>query len=293
MKRVAVIGKNTIAVKATELLMNNGDCEIAFVSPNNSDSGIDGWQLSFKSFAQAKNLPVKPIQKIKSEESISFLRSQHLDFVFSFQYDQIINRDVIDAAKYGAINLHFAPLPKYRGVSPIGLAIMNGENEYGVTIHYMDPGVDTGDIICQKVFDVTMLKNARELYDLCLLKGIELLGESLNEILDLRNPRLPQDNSKASYYPAGFLDFKKNMTTWNKDTRSLYNWIRAFIFPPFQFPLCEFAGKVFEITTASPDYRKNNFEKPGTVIISEPGYFKVATHDSYMNISVRDYQNLS
>lgn len=293
MKRVAVLGKNTIAVKATEILTDNGGCEIAFVSPNNSDSAIDSWQLSFKKYAELKNLPVKPIRKIKSEESISFLISQHLDFIFSFQYDQIINQDVIDTAKFGAINLHFAPLPRYRGVSPVGLAMLNGENEFGVTIHYMDPGVDTGDIICQKPFDMTSLKNARELYDLCLLKGLELLEENLDEILDLRNTRLPQDNSKALYYPAGFLDFKKNMITWNKDTWSLYNWVRAFIFPPFQFPLCEFAGKVFEITAASPDYRKNNFEKPGTVIIAEPGYYKVATHDSYMNILVRDYQNLS
>jgi methionyl-tRNA formyltransferase len=291
MLRVGILGKNDIALEATKILMINPRCDVVFVSPNNSDSGMDGWQKSLKKFVVEQKLPLVSFPKIKSEDSINFLIQSRIDLLFSFQYDQIVNQKVIDTAKFGAINLHFAPLPKYRGVSQIGLSILNGEGEFGVTIHYMDPGVDTGDIIAKKLFDISHLKSARDLYDLCVLKGIELFSENVIDILELKNMRLPQDNSRASYFPAGFIDFKKNTISWNWNTRSLHNWVRAFIFPPFQFPICQFDGKVFEITEASPDYRKNKFEKPGTVILNHGNYYKVATHDGYLNVLVRELQS--
>ncbi|HUI30628.1 MAG TPA: formyltransferase family protein [Candidatus Acidoferrales bacterium] len=288
MLRVAVLGKNDIAIEATKILTGNQNCEMVFVSPNNSDPGEDGWQRSFKKFAIEQKIPTATFPKIKSKDSIESLIKSRIDLLFSFQYDQIINQEVIDTAKFGAINLHFAPLPKYRGVSPIAMAMLNGENEFGVTLHYMDPGVDTGDIIAQKIFDMSFVKSARELYDLCVGKSVELLRENVDDILRLKNSRVPQDNSRASYYPAGLIDFKKNVVSWNRDTRSLYNWIRAFIFPPFQYPVFQSDGTTFEVLESSPDYRKNKYEKPGTVVFKKGNFYKVATHDSYLDVFVRE-----
>jgi len=287
MRRIAILGKNNIAVKTTEILKARSECEIVLVSPNNSDDGIDDWQLSLRKFAISNQLPIHSFKKIKNKESIDFLHSLKLDYIFSFQYDQIISQEVIDTAKFGALNLHFAPLPKYRGISPIAFALINGENSFGITLHYMDPGIDTGDIISQKSFKIANIKNARELYDLSVKKGIELFEDSIEDILNLQNFRVPQDNSKALYYSRGSIDFSNNYVNWNKDTYSLFNWVRAFIFPPFQHPRFIYEGKEYEVLSASPDYRKNNFEKPGTLIFKTDKSFKFATHDSYITVTTK------
>lgn len=289
MKRsVAIFGKNNIAVNILSYLLKQmGNLiDIVLVVPNNSDNGEDGWQRSLLKFSLENNLFTKKIDKINAKESIELLKSMNIDFIFSFQYDQIIGKNILSIPKYGAINLHFAPLPKYRGVSPIAWALINGEEEFGVTIHYMDQGVDTGDIISQTKFSISEIKTARELYDVCTIKGLNLFKDSIKDIIILTNKRFPQDNSKALYYGKGSIDFSKNIICWNKDTRSLYNWIRAFIFPPFQYPIFEVNGKKLKVLSASPDYRKNAFEKPGTIIESFGNFYKISTHDSYINIIV-------
>ncbi len=286
-KKIAILGKNDIAVNILEILLEDENIDVVLVVPNNSDTGEDSWQRSLKKFANQKNLNVKQFNKIKESIAINYLKQLNLDFIFSLQYDQIINDDVIQTTKYGCINLHFAPLPKYRGVSPIAWALINGEKNFGVTIHYMDPGVDTGDIINQKIFSIENIRNARELYDYCTIQGTLLFKETYKDIIYLKNGRFPQDNSKALYYSKGLIDFKNNMINFNKDTRSLVNWIRAFIFPPFQYPVFKLNGTTYEVIDVAPDYRKNNFEKPGTLIFQDVNFFKFATHDSYINLIVK------
>ena len=78
MRNIALLGKNTISVKILQILEENSDCNICLVSPNNSDNGEDGWQLSLKKYAIGKNMNVYQFDNIKSERSISFLK----DFVF-------------------------------------------------------------------------------------------------------------------------------------------------------------------------------------------------------------------
>ena len=290
-KRIALLGKNDASVIALDILSKE-DVEIVLVSPNNSDSGEDNWQKSLKKRAQELKLNVKQFPKIKDNISIEYLKSLDIDFIFSVQYDQIVNQKIIDTAKFGAINLHFAPLPRYRGVSPIAFALINGEKEFGVTLHYMDPGVDTGDIINQIFFDISNIENARSLYDLSVEKALQLFENELGNILFLKNKRIPQDNTKALYYSHGSINFKENKINFNKDTNNLYNWIRAFIFPPFQYPVFELDGNRFEVVSVSPDYTKNKFEKPGTLIINEGNYFKFSTHDAYINLIVND-KNIS
>jgi len=286
-KRIALFGKNTVAIKVLEILLKK-DVDLVLVSPNMSDNGTDNWQKSLKKRATELKLNVIQFPKIKNNEAIEYLKSLKLDFIFSVQYDQIINQSVIDTARFGAINLHFAPLPKYRGVSPIAFALINGEEEFGVTLHYMDIGVDTGDIINQLLFDIRDIKNARELYELAVIKGVELFEHTIDGILNFTNKRIPQDNTKALYFPRGSINFKENKINFNRDTRNLFNWIRAFIFPPFQYPVFELDGNKFEVVSVSPDYTKNKFEKPGTLIINKDNYFKFSTHDAYINLIVND-----
>ena len=288
---VFILGKNTIAVKCTEIIKRCESINIVGICPNNSDTGKDGWQLSLMKYSKNNNLPLFKLKKIKSTDSLAILNHLRIDFIFSFQYNQILNEEVFKQSKFGAINLHLGPLPRYRGISPIAFALINGEKEFGVTLHYMDQGVDRGDTIDQLFFNIEHIKNGRELYELCVKNAILLFNRNFEDIIFLRNKRIPQDDRNALYYPMGSIDFSDNILNPNLSTTVLYNWCRAFIFPPFQYPIFLNNGEKFKVIYVAPDYRKNNFEKPGTVVESNNYYFKIATHDCYLNLIAEKCNN--
>jgi methionyl-tRNA formyltransferase len=179
--------------------------------------------------------------------------------------------------------LHFSPLPKYRGVYAPTWAIINGEKEFGVTLHYMEPVVDKGDIIDQSIFNIEQIENSRALYDVCLEKALNLFRQSVAGILRLENKRMAQDNSQALHYSRKSVDFNQHRINWNTDTLSLTNWIKAYIFPPFQLPTFSWNEKEFEVVSVKPDFKiKKKVELPGTVVSRSGKTFKIATDDSYV-----------
>jgi len=204
------------------------------------------------------------------------------------QFNKIFVKEILDAPRFGSINLHYSPLPKYRGVAAPTWAIINGEKEFGVTLHYMDPVVDTGDIIDQSVFNIERIENAGALYEMCMKKALALFKKNIDGIFDMRNKRVPQDNSQAIYYPRKSLDFGLKRIQWDKDTQSLTKWIKAFIFPPFQLPIFVWKEKEFEVVAVESDFtKKQDDESPGTVITRNGKIFKIATHDSYVNVETK------
>ncbi|MFI5250978.1 MAG: methionyl-tRNA formyltransferase [Bacteroidota bacterium] len=280
-RRLIVMGKNNIAVECLTYLLTRHDTEIVLVISHPDDSGEDGWQRSLTKAAKDSRLPLYQPTKVNSAESITYIKSFQPEFIFSFQYAQIIKREFIDIPTRGCVNLHFGPLPRYRGVSTIAWAMINCEKETGVTLHYMDPGIDTGDIITQRIFPIDDKDNARDIYERCVEQGAALFKDSLDSIYAGKNKRIPQNNAHAIYYPKNSIDFSQRDIIWNNSTRQLFNWIRAMIFPPFQYPRCKVRDKQFEVTKISCDYRKNNFEKPGTIVSMEPSVY-VATNDSFL-----------
>jgi len=282
--RVLVLGKNNIAIECTKVLLNDNGVQLVGCCPNNSDEGKDGWQKSFLKYCISNSIQTFKFNQIKSSNSLKVLRELELDFIFSFQYDKIISREVINIPRCGAINLHYSPLPKYRGVSPIAWALINGEEEYGVTLHYIDPGIDTGDIISQKTFEITSIKSARELYDKCENVGKTLFETSLESILKGHNKQIPQNNSKAVYYPMGSINFDACDIKFNKSTFMLYNWLRAYIFHPFQYPIFEHEGKRKKVIEARPIYKKNDFQKAGSLVKKRNNKYLFTTQDCYIEL---------
>jgi methionyl-tRNA formyltransferase len=286
MKRVMIFGKNNIAIECTKILLKKDGVQVVGCCPNNNDKGEDGWQKSFMRFCDEKKIAIFRFKDIRSNDSLNFFKKMDLDFIFSFQYDQIIGQEVIDVFGKGAVNLHFSPLPKYRGVSPIAWALINGEDSYGVTMHYIDPGIDTGDIIAQTNFKIDSVKNARELYSKCERTGVELFKNTIDKLLNDSNERAPQSNIKAIYYPNGSIDFNKCEIDFNKSTYMLNNWIRAFIFPPFQYPVFKHDGRLKKVVRAYPVYNKNKFERPGSLVTISDKKFMFSTNDSYIELEV-------
>jgi len=289
-KRIAIFGWGVLAIEIAQFLLieKQSQCDIIFACPNDTNEKRNEWQPSFEEFAKQANLKLVKPAEISNLADNNSINEQNLDFLFSLQYNKILKKEIIDTPRHGSINLHFSPLPKYRGVAAPTWALINGEKEFGVTLHYMDREVDQGEIINQTTFNIEEVENARMLYDICTTQAITLFKNSVDDIFDLTNKRMPQDPLKATHYPRKALDFSNNKICWNTSTRSLTNWIKALIFPPFQLPKFLFEGNEFEVIAVEPDYtEKQDSEYPGTIVFRKGNIFKFATNDAYIFVTVK------
>jgi len=135
------------------------------------------------------------------------------DLGISVFYDKIFSSDYIDRCKR-IINIHNAPLPKYRGVSPINWALKNNEREHGVTIHNIEPGIDSGDIVAQLKYSIYPdTEEVIDVYEKALRYGYLLFEQTIENIYDIKP--IKQDESESTYYDKNqdvLLGDRKNFT---------------------------------------------------------------------------------
>jgi methionyl-tRNA formyltransferase len=280
--RVLVCGNGNAAIGCIKALLNL-NAEICGVLPDKNDGGTDGWQRSVVKYAHDHDIPVRQ-KSLKIPETILWIGEQKPDFIFSCQYYEIIPSELLIAQKFDVINLHFSPLPRYRGCFPGAWSIMNGEQTAGVTLHYIDEGIDTGDIIGQKIFTIEPVDNARTLYEKSVEHGISLFKEHLPLIFARTNKRVPQDGTSATYYGRNSIDFSQKRINWNQPTEKVFNWIRAFTFPPMQYPETTDGVNVLRVAKTERRLLKP-LQKPGTVVTGNETGILVATLDGALLIT--------
>ena len=156
---------------------------------------------------------------------------------------RILPTSVLNIPKKGSINLHASLLPKYRGAAPIHWAIINGEEETGCTVFFLDEKVDTGSIIAQKKTDIGDNETTGELYNRLRDMGSELLLESINKIDSGNYSLSPQDHSKATPAPKLFRD--DCHINFNKPAKEVHNKIRGL--SPFPTAWADWNGDKFNM----------------------------------------------
>lgn len=151
---------------------------------------------------------------------------------FNFQvlvnvaYGMLLPRAVLQLPPHGSINLHPSLLPAYRGAAPIQRALLAGEEATGVTVMYMSPRLDAGDIILQERIGIGPEEDYGSLHDRLAEKGSVLLEEALALIDGGKAPRRPQEEKAATYAPP--LSRKEEMIRWSCPAEQIFNQIRAF-----------------------------------------------------------------
>ena len=174
------------------------------------------------------NIPV--FQPIKIREDYEEIKKYKPDLIVTCAYGQIVPKGVLDIPRLGCINVHASLLPKYRGGAPIQHAIMNGEKETGITIMYMDEGMDTGDMIDSEKVLIDS-KDTLSTLSLKLSKtGAELLERVLPSIIDGTNKRVKQDDHMATY--ARIIKREDERLDFHKKALEIYNQIRALNIEP-------------------------------------------------------------
>lgn len=164
---------------------------------------------------------------------------QHLEFdlVFSILHGGIFKKYHLENSRLGAINLHPAPLPQYRGCNSYAHAIMNGDKQYRVSMHYITEGIDDGPMIGQNTVPILITETGYTLYQKSQISAFSLFKKYAPKIIKAalggnRFSANVQDESKAKYYKRDSLKNKEANLNWDK--KKLYNFIRALDFPPFE-----------------------------------------------------------
>jgi methionyl-tRNA formyltransferase len=162
--------------------------------------------------------------KIKEPTAIEQIRALAPDVIVVIAYGQILPRAVLEIPKIACLNLHASLLPRWRGAAPIQAAIAAGDRETGITVMYMDEGLDTGDILLQRKIDIAPDETGTSLHD----RLAEIAPAALLEALKMfpNAPRTPQDNSIASYAPK--LNRESGRINWNESADTIERKIRAY-----------------------------------------------------------------
>ena len=225
--KICIAGKNSIAVNACQWLLESGQVSKSnlLACVNRTDSGVDNFQPSFKAFCEKNNITVAPLENLVQLEELIF---------FSLEYDQIIPvKRLISKRLY---NIHFSLLPKYRGVYTSAWPILNNEKQSGVTLHEIDEGIDSGNSIAQRTFDLSSNMTARDLYFAYLNYGFKLFKDNYQVIVNGEFQSVEQDENLATYYDKNSIDYSKATLRFNCNAEDVVNQVRAFTFKEFQLP---------------------------------------------------------
>ncbi|MEA2069310.1 MAG: bifunctional UDP-4-amino-4-deoxy-L-arabinose formyltransferase/UDP-glucuronic acid oxidase ArnA, partial [Verrucomicrobiota bacterium] len=226
--KAVVLAYHSIGCAGIEALLDAGyDIQAVFTHVDNPTESI--WFDSVAELAAGKGIPVYAPEDINHAVWEKRIAEMAPDIIFSFYYRNMVKAPILGIPKAGCINLHGSLLPAYRGRCPVNWAIVNGETETGVTLHYMTPKADDGDIIAQRKIDISNGDTAKTLFGKTIAEAKNLLAETLPQIKDGSAPRTAQDASKASYYggrrPAdGEID-------WGKSADEVRNLVRAVTKP--------------------------------------------------------------
>lgn len=152
-----------------------------------------------KVLALSHGIPVYEPRTLRDEAFLAILEECSPDLIAVVAFGKILPKAVLDFPKYGCLNLHVSLLPKYRGAAPMQRAIMEGERETGVTVMYMDEGLDTGDMLAVERFEIGPLDDFEAIHDRSAEIGGALLSETITRVFRGEAERIPQDHSLATY----------------------------------------------------------------------------------------------
>jgi UDP-4-amino-4-deoxy-L-arabinose formyltransferase/UDP-glucuronic acid dehydrogenase (UDP-4-keto-hexauronic acid decarboxylating) len=264
--KAVVLAYHNIGCIGIDALIRNG-FEIAAVFTHKDDPQETVWFSSVTECAASHNLLVYAPDDINHLLWVKKVQEFAPDIIFSFYYRHLVRSPILAIPPAGCLNLHGSLLPKYRGRCPINWVLINGEKETGVTLHYMTPRADDGDIVGQKRIPISDYDTARSLYEKTVAASHQLLDEILPQIKKGTITRHPQDHAQATYY--GGRRPKDGEIHWSATASQVRNLARAVTIPyPGAFSYIGDRKCFFWMVTEIPD--KGEKRDPGTIISCDP-----------------------
>ncbi|MDE0865285.1 MAG: formyltransferase family protein [Rubripirellula sp.] len=182
--------------------------------------------------AEHLKVPVWAAEQVKDPSFAERVLHESIDLILNVHSLHIVHKEVLSAARVGGFNLHTGPLPGYAGMNAVNWAIMNGETQHGATLHWMEAGIDTGDIAFETMFELSPQDTGLSVSRRCARDGLQLIKQLLATQPDAI-PRKPQDLSARRYH--GFeIPFKGQIPWASADL--IERFVRACNFHPLPSP---------------------------------------------------------
>lgn len=200
--------------------------KIVFIVPryDRQDPVLKGW-------AEKLKIPFLATENVNSEEFILSLDEYKPDLMVSMSFDQILKKNIINYAPKGFINCHAGALPFYRGRNPLNWVLINGEDSFGITVHYIDQGIDTGDIIEQRKYPITLKDSYGSLLNTAVSECANVLISAMEKISknDLNIIKQKDIHPIGTYF--GMRTFGDEVIDFSLPAMKVFNFIRAISSP--------------------------------------------------------------
>ena len=247
--------------------------------------------LILKKWSKKLNVDYLILKNVNSKESVKKLESYNADIFVSMSFDQIIKKKLISVPPKGFINCHAGALPFYRGRNVLNWAIINDEKKFGITVHYIDENIDTGDIIKQKLYPITDQDDYGSLLNKAHKFCAQLLFETLLCIIKNKVQRIPQKTIDAiGSYCKGRKEGDE-FINWNWNARKIYNFIRAISKPGPYARSNILKNQIIIKKSIILNNALNKKKKPGCIIKIESKKIYVKTTDGVLLITDYSFSN--
>lgn len=281
--RIVFVGAVDFSRHTLEAVLENGGNVVGVITLDAQYARRHADFADLGPVADRFGVPVYRINKINDE--IDLLRSLKPDVIFIFGWSQLISNEILELPPLGCIGTHPALLPKNRGRHPLIWALVEGLEQSGLTFLYLDEGVDSGDILWQKAFPITLDDDAGTLYEKIKALAVEAIAEFLPQLEAGTAPRIVQDANQATTWRKrskadGEID-------WRADTMETYNLVRALTHP-YPGAHTYLGGEAVVIWKAAlpesvlPDAAADL--KPGELFTGDGDRLCVRTGDGYLRV---------
>jgi len=265
-------------------LIEDPEIKISFICVR-----YDSKDETLKDHAKRNNIDYIKHKNVNSDEFISAVEKYKCDLFVSMSFNQIFKSKIINLTKYKIINCHAGKLPFYRGRNVLNWVLINDEQEFGITVHFVDEGIDTGDIILQKTFNISDQDNYGTLLEKAYIECPNILYKAV--LLFKKGKIKSYKQNRIS--PLGFycVERKKGdeILDWNQTSREIFNFVRAISKPgPSAKTFInkkEIKINKVELVDNAPKYRSII----GAVIGTSPVDFTVKTKDSYVKVTEYEF----
>ena len=276
--KVIFMGTPNFSVPILEYLVENTNVVLVVTKPDTFEGRKKELTYSpIKEVALKNNIDViTPNKIIDSFEIISEINP---DIIITCAYGKIVPESILNIPKLGSINVHASILPQYRGASPIQSAILNGDKKTGITIMYMDKGMDTGDIISYEEINIDIDDNYQTLSSKLSLLGTNLLAKTLPDIINHKNNRIKQDDSKATY--TRLITREDEKINFSQNGKDIINQIRTFSPNPGAY----FKLNDREIKIIKASFIAQKIAKSNEVVLTK-NTFGITCNDGIINLEI-------
>lgn len=227
--RVVFIGTGDIGLPVLRWLIESREHELIGVvtqpdKPVGRDQRVQAPPI--KAALEGSPVPVLQPERIKRPEAIDAIRALKPEAIVVMAYGQILPRAVLEIPTVACLNLHASLLPRHRGAAPIQSAILAGDAESGITVMYMDEGLDTGDILLMHRIALAPDEIGGSLHDRLAEISPAALAEALQQLESGTAPRVPQKAAEATYAPK--LEREHGLIDWSQPAAAIERKVRAF-----------------------------------------------------------------